>query len=283
MQEPLPVQPQPFFLPTPKGRLFAVYHRPTLPLTCRGNVLVVPAFNEEMNRCRSMVTLQAQSLGKLGWGTLVLDLHGTGESDGDYVDARWDLWLGNIQQAVAWLDEQPGRCTGLLAVRLGVALALAFLRQDQKQRALVAWQPIVNGKTYFTQFMRTRIAANMDRNDIPKETSVTMRAQLAQGQSVEVTGYEIHPELASMLDQLDISDLQPSPSVSMAWFEKGSGADKALAPTSQSLLASWQQNGSVVDTLALDGPAFWALHDRAVAPAWVEHTSVWFQKLSPTL
>lgn len=269
--------PQPFFLPTAQGRLFAVHHRPSGGAAPSGNILVVPAFNEEMNRCRSIVTAQAQIFAAQGVGTLVLDLYGTGESDGEHGDARWSIWQDNVRVGIDWLDAQPGGCAGLLGIRLGVPLALSVVGNETRQRALIAWQPVVDGKTYFTQFLRTRIAANMDRTDIPKETTATMRAQLAAGASVEVAGYQIHPELAAAIDALRLAELTPPPSLAIAWCEKGSAGDGAISPASDKLLAAWRAAGRDSALMVFDDPAFWALHDRCAAPALLRMTSDWLR------
>ena len=179
------------FFDTPGGRVFAVHHQPE---NARGHILIVPPFNEEMNRCRSMMTLQANALAATGIGTLIIDLHGTGDSDGDHADARWENWLANLHFGIDWLSARGG-CIALLAIRSGMLLAAQALRTHSAPpaMALVGWQPVADGKQYFTQFLRMKIAANMDRSDLPKETTASMRAQLAEGDPIEVAGYEIHP------------------------------------------------------------------------------------------
>jgi exosortase A-associated hydrolase 2 len=245
----------------------------------RGNVLVVPAMNEEMNRCRSMVTIQAQALARLGIGTMVVDLYGTGESEGEYGDARWDAWLEDVNRAIDWLDGKPGNCIALLGIRLGFLLAVSVLRNQQENRALIAWQPVVDGKTYFTQFMRMKIAANMDRADIPKEGTGEMRAQLAAGYSVEIAGYDIHPELAMALEHLKLAELIPPESSRVAWFEKISGLESALPTVSEKLIDAWRLVGKTVELVAFEGPAFWALHERCVAPDLVKKTADWLLQI----
>ena len=272
---------RPFFLSSGIGRIFAVYHAPNGDAEPWGNVLVVPAFNEEMNRCRSMVTTQAQALAQLGVGTLVIDLYGTGESDGEHGDARWDIWIENVRQGIEWLDAQPGGCIGLLGIRLGVALALNALHLDQKKRTLIAWQPVVDGKSCLTQFMRMRIAANMDRTDIPKDTTAGMRAQLAEGNSIEVAGYDIHPELATSIENLRVSESFPSASVSIAWLDKGNGEENTISPASEKLLAAWKSSGRAAVVIPFDGAAFWALYERFLAPDLVKKTSDWVELLRP--
>ena len=148
---------EPFFLSTPSGRLFAVHHRPAQGTQPRGNVLCVPAFNEEMNRCRSMVTQQAQAFAAMGFGTLVLDLLGTGDSEGEFVDGRWSHWLDNLAAGVAWLDEQPGGCRSIWGIRLGALLgAQLHARLARPDITLALWQPVTDGKTHLTQFFRAR-------------------------------------------------------------------------------------------------------------------------------
>ena len=274
-------KPRPFFLPGSVGRLFCVYHEPVGDLKPWGNLLVVPGFNEEMNRCRSMVTIQAQALARQGVGTMVLDLFGTGESDGEHCDASWDTWLDDIHQAIKWLDEQPGGCVVLLGIRLGFPLAVNALQGDKTARALIAWQPVIDGKNYFTQFMRMKIAANMDRTDIPKETSGGMRAQLAAGEKIEIAGYEIRPELGMAIDSLKLADLVPPESSKLVWFEKSSGPENQLSPASQKFIEGWQVAGQAAEVTLFDGPAFWALHDRFLAPDLVKKTSDWLEKLRP--
>lgn len=271
--------PRPFFLPSRPGKLFAVHHLPADEHAHWGNLLVVPAFNEEMNRCRSMVTLLGQRLGGLGVGTLVLDLYGTGDSAGEHGDASWELWRDNVHQGIDWLDGQAGACIGVLGIRLGFALAVDALRDEPHERALIAWQPVVDGKSYFTQFMRAKIAANMDRTDIPRETTADMRARLAAGQGIEVAGYAIRPELAGPIDRLQLGELIPSATAPIVWFEKGAEPTGGISPASQKTLDAWQQAGRTASTATFDGPAFWSLYERAVSPDLIEKTADWVGKL----
>jgi hypothetical protein len=73
--------------------------------------------------------------------------------------------------------------------------------------------------------------------------------------------------------------LTPPDSVSAAWFEKGAGEDNAISPGSQKLIETWQLSGSSAEVVVFDGPAFWALHDRFLAPDLVKKTSGWVQLL----
>ena len=229
-----------------------------------------------MNRCRSMLALQAQAWADVGYGSLLLDLHGTGDSAGEYGDARWQHWLDDIHLATRWLSEQPGGCSHFLAIRLGAGLAAAALRdQAAGVRGLVLWQPVADGKQHFTQFMRVKMAAQMDRPDLPKETTGSMRAQLSAGQPIEVAGYEIHPELARALDSMQLGALPPPAGTRVLWLEQPPPGATELAPASAQALRSWQAGGLDVLWRPFEGPSFWQQHERVLAPALITESAAW--------
>lgn len=269
--------PHPFFLEAPSGRLYAVHHRPTDRAQWRGHVLCVPPFNEEMNRCRSMITLQALALARIGFGTLVVDLHGTGDSAGHYRDARWNIWLEDLRTAYDWLHHQPGGCAGLLGIRLGAILGAQLHAQlATNALALMLWQPVVDGKIHMNQFMRLRIAAQMDRPHLPKETTASMRASLASGNTLEVSGYEVHPELVQSIDASRMTEHAPAAGSEILWLEHA-GADTPEVPAaSQKAAAEWSAASCLVALQTYSGPQFWQVHERVVTPSIIEQTTAWF-------
>lgn len=268
----------PMFLDTADGRLFAVHHRPADGQPVRGHVLCALPFNEEMNRCRSMVTLQAQAWAAQGLGTLVIDPLGTGDSEGDFVDARWDAWQRNLHAGRDWLAQQPGGCRAVWGIRLGAILAAAVHAQaGDAQAALLLWQPVADGKTHLTQFFRVRIAAALDRADQPKETTASMRETLAAGTPVEVAGYEIHPALAAAIDTARLADHRPPAGTRALWLEQASGDSDEPSPATQATLKRWPGEACTADLRLFRGPSFWQVHERMVAPMAVQQTSAWTQ------
>ena len=102
------------FLETAHGRIFCM-HFPARGAAPLGAVVVAPPFAEEMNKCRRMWTLLAAQLETAGIGTLIPDLHGTGESDGDFAAARWNAliwteptcWIFDSR----WIAGSPARAS----------------------------------------------------------------------------------------------------------------------------------------------------------------------------
>jgi exosortase A-associated hydrolase 2 len=262
----------------PSGRLFAIHHAPR---HSRGNVLCIPPFNEEMNRSRSMLTLQAQAFLEAGFGTLLVDLFGTGDSDGHYVDGRWDRWLADIATASDWLRGRGG-CTALLGIRLGALLATAWCRANpEATRSLIAWQPVVDGKQYLTQVLRMKLAANMDRVDAPRESTESLRAAWARGSSVEISGYEIHPELARAIDATSLLTMSPPPHIRVAWLEHASSSGPS--PASKRVIDAWSASSVQIDHMQFGGDAFWQLHERCLALDVIEKTTSWLVRAEATV
>ena len=175
--------PRTFVLGGSRGGLCALYFEPNAGVPPLGDVLVVPAFAEEMNRCRAMVSMQARALAELGVGTLMLDPSGTGDSAGEFVDATWAQWRDDLRRGAAWLDTHGHGCRALLALRLGAVMAAELARDCPGVRNLLLWQPVLSGKTFYTQFLRIRLAAEMNLPNRIKSTS-ELRAMSAAGQAV---------------------------------------------------------------------------------------------------
>src|SRR5690242_13967142 len=73
----------PLYLRSGQRRVFAIYHAPHREAPRHLSFVYVPPFAEEMNLARRMAALQARALAAVGIGVLLLDLFGTGDSDGD--------------------------------------------------------------------------------------------------------------------------------------------------------------------------------------------------------
>lgn len=264
--------PRTFVLEGSRGGLCALYFEPCADVTPLGDMLVVPAFAEEMNRCRAMVALQARVLAELGVGTLMLDPYGTGDSAGEFVDATWAQWRDDLRCGAAWLDTRGRGCRALLALRLGAVMAAELARDCPGVRNLLLWQPVLSGKTFYTQFLRIRIATELNLPNRVKSTN-ELREMSVAGQAVEVSGYEIGPPLAAELDAVAFDAADWAARVEIDWFEVQSDADTSLAPASQKAIEGLQSAGATVQARTVAGPAFWHVHERELAPELIAATA----------
>lgn len=263
---------QPVHMSGSRGQLTGVYFKPTVQRRGLGDVLIAPAFAEEMNRCRAMVALQARAFANIGVGTLVLDLFGTGDSAGTYSDATWEIWRQDMREGLNWLDHYGNGCTTLLGVRTGAILACELAAEVESVRNLIFWQPVIDGKTYFTQLLRVRIAAEINQVDGVRSTD-ELRKQAASGASIEVTGYEINPKLALTLDTIRLPDSSAIEGRRIGWFDVATSSDAPVPRAARATLDSYREKAASLTHGRVVGPAFWYVHERAVAPDLIRATS----------
>lgn len=262
----------PFFLESRSGTLFAVYISPS-DSEPKGALLHVPAFAEEMNKSRHMVMLQANALSKQGYGVLILDLFGTGDSSGDFAEATWDFWLADLAEGVAWLKRQGIERVGLWGLRTGVLLAMDYAKCNPGDISrMLAWQPVFNGDMFVTQFLRLRIAAAIMNNLAPQEKTGDLKRLLQQGRALEVAGYGLNPELMNPLMKLKFD---PSALVSLNSFDV---LEVVAAQNPQSSFVYLQAidnltNQGIATTLTtVTGEQFWASQEITTAPALLNVT-----------
>jgi len=271
---------RPFFLDGPAGPLFAVYYSPKPGRGDAGDLVYVPPFAEEMNRSRRMVAVQARALAEAGTGVLVLDLYGTGDSGGEFRDGRWAVWLGDVAAAVEWLGRQGRQRIGLWGLRLGAILAMqAATRVSGIDRA-VLWQPVTNGETMLTQFLRIRVAAGMGGGR-GAETTQDLRARLASGDSIEVAGYELAPELAAAIDAARLERWAPANAMPVHWLELVPETGRPISPAGARVVESWQEKGVPVTAAVAVGDPFWTLQETTLAPDLITVTGQLLEESVP--
>ncbi|MEX2455420.1 MAG: hydrolase 2, exosortase A system-associated [Rhodospirillaceae bacterium] len=262
--------PVPLFLDANGRRLFAVRHAPQG--GPRGSVLMLPPFAEEQNMSRRMAYLLGRALAVAGFDFLLPDLTGTGESAGDFADARWPLWEEDARAARDWLRRESGTEPAILGLRAGALLAVRLQRNAEVPGVpgrLLLWQPVASGQTTINQFLRIRVAAGLMGG--AKETTKELRDEWAAGRTVEVAGYEIHPGLAAEIDTLSLADMPPPPGIRTDWFEIGDDS-RGPAPASQRIVEAWAAAGARVSLSLCAGEPFWTIQETTVAPAMIDAT-----------
>jgi exosortase A-associated hydrolase 2 len=263
----------PFFLKADIGERFCLYHPPAPGTGCRGTFLYVHPFAEEMNKSRRMAALQAKRFADAGFGVLQIDLYGCGDSSGDFGDARWDIWKADLAAASSWLESQAGAPVSLWGLRLGALLALDFASDAYiPPYSILLWQPITNGESFLTQFLRMRLASEMLAGGDEKESRTqALRNSLAAGRSIEVGGYDLAPALAASIDSMNAAKLIVC-NTAVHWFELVSEAGRALPPASTRVTSAWLQQGVDLRVHLVPGQHFWATQEITECPALLAAT-----------
>ena len=274
------LSPEPFvplFLDGADGPLFCIHYPPAAGRVPRGALLFVPPFAEEMNRARRMVALQARRLADLGFHVLLLDLYGTGDSAGDFGEARWEGWLADVSCAEAWLAQQSGLPVGLWGLRTGCLLAAEYQRQNEENLGnLLFWQPVANGQLFLTQFLRLKIAAAMaagvDGAEAKGPSTKALRQGLLDGETLEIAGYDLSPGVARGLDAARLAKTAPAAGTSVIWLEVGQDEDASVPPASQTVVEAWREAGAEVLAAKVPGPSFWSIEETTLVPALWQKT-----------
>ncbi len=261
------------FIDGPAGLLFVAGHRPGPAELPAHWVLVVPPLGEELNKSRRTLGLLGQSLAGVGLGLVVVDLFGTGDSEGDFRAATWQGWVADIACARRWLLDQGARRVDLLAVRGGALLAWDYLAQAQAEaERLLLWQPIIGGHQLATQLLRLRLAAGaLGKGEA--ETAASLRDQLAREHWLDIAGYRFSAGLFAGLEAARLTPLQGRRIGAIDWFQVQPGTDQALAPAAQSTLDAWRGAGLAVGLFLADDEPFWATQEICAGTALVQATT----------
>lgn len=233
-------------------------------------MLYVHPFAEEMNKSRRMAALQARALAHAGYAVLQIDLHGCGDSSGDFGDASWASWKADITAACRWLRQQTGAPLTLWGLRAGCLLAADAAVDLPESPNFIFWQPVISGKTHWQQFLRLKAVSGLATGQ-SKGVVDALRQTIASGQSVEIAGYTVAPALASGLEKAEL--LPPAANAGrVVWLELSLQAEAGRTPAAQKSIEYWQAAGYNIDARTISGPAFWQTAEIEDAPALIKAT-----------
>ena len=267
-----------FFLPSTAGQRFCLLHQPDARIARRGAVVYVHPFAEEMNKSRRMAALQAKAMAAAGYSVLQIDLHGCGESSGDFGDATWASWVDDVTLACDWLQQRCDSDLWLWGLRTGCLLACVAAERIGTPSQLLLWQPVVSGRQFLQQFLRLKIASEMLGGD-SKGLMDRLRKQLAQGESVEIAGYQLSSDLATGLEKAELA--LPERSKQIEWFELSGKPGGGLSPSARLIIEKWKSAGSKARGTPVYGPAFWQTVEIAECPALINASLLALSGLEP--
>lgn len=241
---------------------------------CDRCVLVIPPFAEEMNKTRKMISDLAKRLEIKGIAVVIPDLFGTGDSAGEFAEATWDIWIDDLQRVVHWTEHNLGPLTGIVATRLGCAIAneLARLRVISNISRTVFWQPTLDCSRYMNQFLRLRTAASM-MIDKPESLN-TLRARLSGGEALEIAGYELSGVLFNQLSNLPHPQSLALGLGEVCWFDivrDASGTDVSAAAAKFIEISA--ADGHSMRYQTISGEPFWSATEIVVNEELLDRTA----------
>lgn len=252
------MRPSLFFLASDGGKVLITQFEPIASVPPRINVIVVPPFCEEMNKSRKMVTTFARRAAAQRIKVSLIDLSGTGDSEGELSNATWEDWQHNIVALYRELKRQnPKVPLTILGIRTGALLALDLCVKNMVNPLdLLFWQPVLNGKQFINQFMRMRLAAEMISSG-PKFGNNELLEELNTKGCVEIAGYNLSKNLIDQISSINHAALDTLPeSLNVAWYEVGQAPKESLLPISQKVVEKWRETNDVFSQFIV-GDTFW--------------------------
>lgn len=273
---------EPFFLKTGLGERFCLYHAPNSDKNCRGAFIYIHPFAEEMNKSRRMAAMQARAFAEIGFGVLQIDLFGCGDSSGEFADARWDIWKDDLAAAMAWLKSNVSEPISLWGLRLGALLALDFASESAHPiNNIVLWQPVLNGESFITQFLRLKLANEIFAKEREKPAGThAMRASLYAGETLEIAGYALSPALAVAIDRLKADALTVN-KTPIHWLETVSEPGRPIPLAATKLAHVWEQSGAKLQMHLVPGTPFWITQEISESPQLLSATTKLFTDMRP--
>lgn len=199
----------PLFFNNNDYRIFGVLHTPEnkdAPLYNHklGVVLCHPFAEEKLISHRVSVNL-ARSLITQGVTCLRFDEMGHGDSDGKFEESTVETRLSDIQCAIDFLRKQTSvEKIGLIGLRFGGTLAALSCSNSSRIHFLVLISPIVDGKYYIDQCLRSNLTTQMTTYKKIFKDRKQLISDLMSGQLVNIDGYLLSKDLYQQMEAINL-------------------------------------------------------------------------------
>jgi exosortase A-associated hydrolase 2 len=227
----------------------------------RGTILYVAPFATEAGHSRRVVARLARLLSQKNYRTVVVDHYGCGDSEGNFEDARWEIWRQDTLSVCEWLGANGCERVILCGLRLGALLAaeVAMLSPLPVEQ-LIFFQPALNGAASLSQFIRS----HMQPEDLPAEIALKVsdtgqRRTLSLEDPVNIDGYLLAPGLIRTIDNLKMEPLGAGIHAPIHWLRILKSKDEQPSAGSLRVIQNWRARGLRVDTSDMFSWPFWAI------------------------
>lgn len=287
------------------GRRFALIVEPPPDRDVRGAVLCVQGLGDEANLSRRVLIGQALRLADEGWTSVIVDLYGCGDSDGDTTEAHMAIWQADLLRSAAFARQHAPGGFVILGVRLGCLLAAELSSAlDGLVTGLVFWQPPASGAAALDQWLRLERIGGVGRAAVspgaagalvppsspsdapasdgrrgPEDPGSTARASC-----LSLGGYLFHRDLVEALGALSMrpplhGDQRTPCPVLMVGVQRIPSPRAPTAKALSELVELWRSAGYSVETAAVQGEPFWASLEPSDQAALVDATAAFIGPL----
>lgn len=245
-------QTQPFFF----NGLYGCYQ--PIPGHGRDAVAVLcNPFGDEYIRAHRAYRQLAIRLNRSGFPALRFDYTGTGDSQGDDLEASLTRWRTDINAAIDEAKRRAGvQKVYLAGLRLGASLAAQVAADRDDVQKVALWEPVVDGAAYLAELQE----AHEHKLFYLASGGVTT-APAKPGQPSELLGFVLSDTMLNEIRAFDLLKIARKPSDSMLITEhEETELNRALRSRLESL-------GARLEYRLVDDPVIWAEDpDKALVP-----------------
>jgi exosortase A-associated hydrolase 2 len=256
------------------GKIFCVEHGPPAGADTKGVVVLIPPFGEEMNKSRRLISLQAREFANIGFHTIVPDLFGTGDSEGEFGEASWDIWVQDLEALVRWANHSFRAKVTLWGVRFGSLLIPPVLERilDKADR-LVFWNPMNDGAQFSRELFRLARAGNLVGTHEGKPGEKGGGTAL-ESEKWEIGGYEIPRNLAEAAKRIRMEDLS-NVGIGVLWAEVVRSTGLPPPKRTRDVLEVLSDSSMAISHVRIQGDLYWGTSEITVIPKLVRETTDW--------
>jgi len=193
-----------FFFGDTRTQLFACHHPPGANASDYGAVLCYPMGHEYV-RTHRLYRFLARRLVEAGFHVLRFDYFGTGDSAGEFEEARLERWVDDTAAAVSELRRRfLVRHVYAAGLRLGAAVALLAGIKHGGLDGLVLWDPVTSGPEYLDDIIAHE---NQQLHASPSRESGNDRGRRPR----EIVGFPMTEAMYGDLSALDVFGVTRGP------------------------------------------------------------------------
>lgn len=257
---------EPHFFPNGTDELYGVFHAPQG--ETRSGVLFCHALAEEKLWSHRVYVSFAREAAARGHAVLRFDMRGEGDSALEFEEATVATRVTDVITAFHELRARLPQQAPLVLVghRFGGTVALAAAEQlGRLVSAVVIWDPILDGKDYVQQLLRTNLTTQLaTEGKVTRNRDALIEAMLA-GETVVVDGYGLTGSFYREVSELRLPSAPALESTSTLLLEVAKGSQTEPSAELRALCA---ERKNVACKLVAEQP-FWRetrqFHSRAPA------------------
>jgi exosortase A-associated hydrolase 2 len=264
---------EPLLIDTSRGSLFAVYH--PAEEAADTAVLFCHAFGEERKSSALTMARLARAVAGEGLPALRFDYYGTGDSEGDFVEADVETRLEDIATAAGWLRERTGcERVALLGLRLGATLAARAAERLNGVTGLVMIEPVPDGEKYLGGELRRQLIRQMMTHGKGSASRQEIMENLQDEEFVfDLDGFGITGGTYRQICGLSLDDVSYDGPVQVVQIHFNEKPKSELEAVCQ----AYRDAGAPVTFETLVLPPIWNRIDITLAPDLDERVTEWLK------